>query len=170
MRARKPDAEKVEGAPLARTFQDRLFGPLGMKDTGRGEPMRRQLSSLVIVSILLVQHAEAAPCDDIAMTINTCLGGEVGEVTAEQLTCLHSIAADAEREMSGAYRARVQATAASARRELASVQKLWAQSTQANCKFFASNADSAARYECIIGAMLERKQVLRFADQGPLPD
>jgi D-alanyl-D-alanine carboxypeptidase len=26
-------AEKVEGAPLARIFQDRLFGPLGMKDT-----------------------------------------------------------------------------------------------------------------------------------------
>jgi D-alanyl-D-alanine carboxypeptidase len=25
--------EKVEGAPLARIFQDRLFGPLGMKDT-----------------------------------------------------------------------------------------------------------------------------------------
>jgi D-alanyl-D-alanine carboxypeptidase len=28
-----PIAEKVEGAPLARIFQDRLFGPLGMKDT-----------------------------------------------------------------------------------------------------------------------------------------
>src|SRR6516162_6638394 len=26
-------AEKIEGAPLARIFQDRLFGPLGMKDT-----------------------------------------------------------------------------------------------------------------------------------------
>jgi D-alanyl-D-alanine carboxypeptidase len=26
-------AEKVEGAPLARIFQDRLFGPLGMKNT-----------------------------------------------------------------------------------------------------------------------------------------
>jgi D-alanyl-D-alanine carboxypeptidase len=26
-------AEKVEGGPLARIFQDRLFGPLGMKDT-----------------------------------------------------------------------------------------------------------------------------------------
>jgi D-alanyl-D-alanine carboxypeptidase len=26
-------AEKVEGAPLARIFRDRLFGPLGMKDT-----------------------------------------------------------------------------------------------------------------------------------------
>src|SRR5262249_17222459 len=26
-------AEKVEGAPLARIFQDRLFGPLGIKDT-----------------------------------------------------------------------------------------------------------------------------------------
>ena len=26
-------AEKVEGVPLARIFQDRLFGPLGMKDT-----------------------------------------------------------------------------------------------------------------------------------------
>src|SRR5262249_1281617 len=26
-------AEKAEGAPLARIFQDRLFGPLGMKDT-----------------------------------------------------------------------------------------------------------------------------------------
>src|SRR5215467_5717495 len=26
-------AEKVEGAPLARIFQDRLFGPLGMKET-----------------------------------------------------------------------------------------------------------------------------------------
>src|SRR5262249_33151228 len=26
-------AEKVEGAPLARIFQDRLFRPLGMKDT-----------------------------------------------------------------------------------------------------------------------------------------
>jgi D-alanyl-D-alanine carboxypeptidase len=26
-------AEKLEGAPLAKVFQDRLFGPLGMKDT-----------------------------------------------------------------------------------------------------------------------------------------
>ena len=26
-------AEKVSGAPLAKIFQDRLFGPLGMKDT-----------------------------------------------------------------------------------------------------------------------------------------
>jgi uncharacterized protein YecT (DUF1311 family) len=131
---------------------------------GRGDP---QLSCLVIVCILL-QDVQAAPCDDIAMTINTCLGGE-GEVTADQLACLRSIAADAEREMNGAYQARVQATPASARRELASVQKLWAQSTQANCKFFANNADSFPRYECIVGAMIERKQVPEATDEGDQP-
>ncbi len=125
----------------------------------------------MIVGVLFVQHAQAAPpCDDITMTMNTCLGGEVGEVTADQLACLRSIAADAEREMSGAYQARVQATAASARRDLASVQKLWAQSTQANCKFFASNANSVARYECFISAMLERKRVLEATDMVDQPD
>lgn len=130
-----------------------------------------QWSRLVIVGVLFVQHAQATPpCDDITMTMNTCLGGEVGEVTADQLACLRSVAADAERAMSGAYQARVQATAASARRELASVQKLWAQSTQANCKFFASNANSVARYECVISAMLERKQVLEGTDKADQPD
>jgi uncharacterized protein YecT (DUF1311 family) len=133
--------------------------------------MSRPLSILVFVGVLFVQHTQAAPpCDDISMTMNTCLGGEVGEVTADQLACLRSIAADAEREMSAAYQARVRATAASARRELASVQKLWVQSTQANCKFFASSANSVARYECVISAMLERKQVLDTTDKGDQAD
>jgi hypothetical protein len=98
--------------------------------------MIQHIARLAIGAVLLVNRAQAAPpCEDIAMTMNTCLGGEVGEVTAEQLACLRSIATDAERDMSTAYQARVQATAATARRELASVQKLWVQSTQANCKF-----------------------------------
>jgi uncharacterized protein YecT (DUF1311 family) len=133
--------------------------------------MIQHLARLAIVAVLFVQGAQAAPpCGDISMTMNTCLGGEVGEVTAEQLACLRSITTDAERDMSTAYQARVQATAATARRELASAQKLWIQSTQANCKFFASNANSVARYECVISAMLERKQVLEATDNGGQPD
>jgi hypothetical protein len=81
----------------------------------------------------------------------------VGEITPDQLECLHSVAADTEREMSVAYQRRLQITTTSARRDLASVQKLWAQSTQANCKFFSNNTESAARYECLISAMIERK-------------
>jgi hypothetical protein len=133
--------------------------------------MIQHIARLAIGAVLLVNRAQAAPpCEDIAMTMNTCLGGEVGEVTAEQLACLRSIATDAERDMSTAYQARVQATAATARRELASVQKLWVQSTQANCKFFSSNTNSVARYECIISAMLDRKQVLQGADKADQPD
>jgi uncharacterized protein YecT (DUF1311 family) len=133
--------------------------------------MIQHIARLAIGAVLMVHDAQAAPpCEDIAMTMNTCLGGEVGEVTAEQLACLRSIAANAERDMSTAYQARVQATAATARRELASVQKLWIQSTQANCKFFASNTNSVARYECIISAMLDRKQVLEGADKADQPD
>ena len=60
------------------------------------------------------------------MAINTCIGGEVGEITPDQLACLRSVAADAEREVSAAYQRRLQITTASARRDLASVQKLWA--------------------------------------------
>jgi hypothetical protein len=133
--------------------------------------MIQHIARLAIGAVLLVNRAQAAPpCEDIAMTMNTCLGGEVGEVTAEQLACLRSIATDAERDMSTAYQARVQATAATARRELASVQKLWVQSTQANCKFFSSNTNSVARYECIISAMLDRKQILQGADKADQPD
>jgi hypothetical protein len=73
------------------------------------------------------------------------------------------MAADAEREVSAAYQRRLQITTASARRDLASVQKLWAQSTQANCKFF-NNSENATRYECLISAMVERKQTLETSD------
>jgi hypothetical protein len=69
---------------------------------------------------------------------------------------------DAEREMSAAYQQRLQITTASARRDLASVQKLWAQSTQA-CKFF-NSSESATRYEFLISAMVERKQILEASD------
>ena len=96
--------------------------------------MRNQLVTMtsLIVALALIQQAQASPpCDDISMAINTCIGGEVGEITPDQLACLRSVAADAEREVSAAYQRRLQITTASARRDLASVQKLWAQSTQA---------------------------------------
>ena len=126
--------------------------------------MRNQLvtTASLIVAVALIQQAQASPpCDDISMAINTCIGGEVGEITPDQLACLRSVAADAEREVSAAYQRRL--TTASARRDLASVQKLWAQSTQANCKFF-NNTESATRYECLISAMIERKQTLEPID------
>jgi hypothetical protein len=128
--------------------------------------MRNQLvtTASLIVAVALIQQAQASPpCDDISMAINTCIGGEVGEITPDQLACLRSVAADAEREVSAAYQRRLQITTASARRDLASVQKLRAQSTQANCKFF-NNTESATRYECLISAMIERKQTLEAID------
>ena len=124
----------------------------------------RLLTTSMVIAGLLVQQALAAqPCDDALMAINTCIGGEIGEITPDQLACLRSVASDAEREMSAAYQQLLQITAASARRNLASVQKLWAQSTQANCKFF-NNSESATRYECLISAMVERKQTLEARD------
>jgi len=39
----------------------------------------------------------------------------------------------------------------------------WPQSTQANFKFF-NNTESATRYECLISAMIERKQTLEASD------
>ena len=124
----------------------------------------RLLTTSMVIAGLLVQQALAAQsCDDALMAINTCIGGEVGEITPDQLACLRSVASDAEREMSAAYQQRLQITTALARRDLSSVQKLWAQSTQANCKFF-NNSENAPRYECLISAMVQRKQTLEASD------
>src|ERR1700756_1716833 len=130
-----------------------------------GQMMRSRLlpTSMVIAGLVVQQALAAQSCDDALMVINTCIGGEVGEITPDQLACLRSVASDAEREMSAAYQQRLQITTASARRDLASVQKLWAQSTQANCKFF-NSSESATRYECLISAMVERKQILEASD------
>jgi Lysozyme inhibitor LprI len=127
--------------------------------------MRSRLlpTSMVIAGFIAQQALAAQSCDDALMAINTCIGGEVGEITPDQLACLRSVASDAKREMSAAYQRRLQITTASARRDLASVQKLWAQSTQANCKFF-NNGEGANRYECLISAMVERKQTLEAND------
>jgi uncharacterized protein YecT (DUF1311 family) len=78
--------------------------------------------------------------------------------------CFRSVLAKAEREMNEAYQQRLKITVASFQRDLVSVQKLWAQSTEANCKFFGNNTESAARYECLISAMIERKQTLKALD------
>jgi uncharacterized protein YecT (DUF1311 family) len=78
--------------------------------------------------------------------------------------CFRSVLAKVEREMNEAYQQRLKITDASFRHVLVSVQKLWAQSTEANCKFFGSNTESAARYECLIGAMVQRKQTLEAID------
>ena len=81
----------------------------------------RLLTTSMVIAGLLVQQALAAQsCDDALMAINTCVGGEVGEITPDQLACLRSVASDAEREMNAAYQQLLQITAASARRNLAS--------------------------------------------------
>ena len=131
--------------------------------------MIQHIARLAIFAVLLVHRAQAAPpCEDIAMTMNTCLGGEVGEVTAEQLACLRSIAADAERDMSTAYQARVQATAATARRELASVQKLWIQSTRQIASSLqatqtASRGMNALSAQCWIASRFLRARTRRIS-------
>ena len=91
------------------------------------------------------------------------LCGNVADITPAHLACLRSVLAKAESEMNKAYQWRLSVTDASFRRGLVSAQKLWAQSTEANCKFF-NNSGSAAEYECLIGAMIERKQTLRALD------
>ena len=74
-----------------------------------------------MAAMLIIQQAHAGPpCDDITMAINTCIGGEVGEVTPAQLACLRLAVADAERKMSAAYQRRLQNTTASGRPDLAS--------------------------------------------------
>jgi uncharacterized protein YecT (DUF1311 family) len=119
----------------------------------------------LMVAMLIVQQAQGGqPCDDIEKAVHACVPRDAAEVSPAELACLRSVQAKAEREMNEAYQQRLKITVASARRDLASIQKLWAHSIDANCKHFANNTESAARYECLIGAMIERKQTLEVLD------
>jgi uncharacterized protein YecT (DUF1311 family) len=130
------------------------------------ENMRNHLiTTPLVLSMLIIQQAHAGqPCDDIATAINTCIPGDVEEISPAQLACLRSVLAKVEREMNAAYQQRLKITAVSFRHDLVSAQKLWVQSTEANCKFFGNNTESAARYECLISAMIGRRQTLEAID------
>jgi uncharacterized protein YecT (DUF1311 family) len=125
----------------------------------------RLLTAPLMVAMLIIQQAHAGqPCDDIETAVQTCIPSDASEISLAQLGCLRSVLASAEREMNAAYQQRLKLTVASSRHDLVSVQKLWAQSPEANCKYFGNNTESAARYVCLIGAMIERKQTLAAID------
>ena len=109
--------------------------------------------------------ALAAPssCDQTAAIFSGCVADQ-GDITPTELACLRSALGKAQHDMTATYQVRMKITIASARGQLASVQRLWAQSTDANWRYFGGNAGSAARYECMIGAMIERKQTLQALD------
>jgi uncharacterized protein YecT (DUF1311 family) len=124
------------------------------------------ITAALLLALLVVPPAYAGqPCDDVEKAVRTCIAPEnVGDIQPAHLVCLRSMLARVESEMNKAYQWRLKITGASFRRDLVSVQKLWSQSTEANCKFFGNNTESAARYECLIGAMIERKRTLEAPD------
>ena len=127
--------------------------------------MRKLLLGIAASCLLAVSPAIAGqPCDDVKTTaIHACIP-EDGIYETTHLACFRSMLAKVNREMSEAYQQRLKITVASAQHALVFVQKLWAQSTEANCKFFGNNTESAGRYECLIGAMIERTQTMKALD------